>query len=610
VIIFEKKIMRISVLFLLLLTQSVAGQIPFNVPAQGLIGYYPLGGQVQDYSGANRHGTATNALPTIDRFGRPGEAYFLNGTNAFLTIPATVMTQAAGNAFSVSIWVAPDTIIPGSPGMELISDKVSSSWLHRFRIAFGAIAGGYSPDSAYFDAIIASNVVPRTTAQKPDIEGWTHYVFVYQIDSGGSIRAYRNGQLTGQRLSSGGVSINNPINVGRAVHPQGPSGTNFYKGRVDEIGVWNRALSAAEIVNLYAPCGFQFNVQPLSGQWNIGDTATFSTLTNDTNSHYSWEINSGSGYVPLSASATYQGVDSAVLVVNNVDFSMNGQLFRCKVWKDSSCFTYSFVGVLNIICPQKISQQPLNATAPFGDTVLLTVQGNSPGLNYQWQSNIGGTFTNLVNNVDFNGVNTDSLRVFLNNPQLGGMTFRCLVSDAICAETSQPATINFLCINQISQQPQNDTVFPGIQANFQVASTALGQISYQWQRRTSATGSFFNLNNSFDFAGVNTPNLQINFPTVSMNQHAFRCVLSYVGTCKDTTSVAMLRVACNSILSAQPRDTALLVGQTAQFTVAALPSLNPTYNWQLRLPGSTNWTSITNMPPFPVRIVLSFPSPQ
>jgi hypothetical protein len=58
--------------------------------------------------------------------------------------------------------------------------------------------------------------------------------------------------------------------------------------------------------------------------------ATTTNLTADkTSSSYSWQINSGSGFTPLSIGANYTGTQTATLTITNLPASFNGNLYRC-----------------------------------------------------------------------------------------------------------------------------------------------------------------------------------------------------------------------------------------------------------------------------------------
>ena len=57
-------------------------------------------------------------------------------------------------------------------------------------------------------------------------------------------------------------------------------------------------------------------------------------IETDDNPNYQWQIFNNSAWVNLTENETYEGVNTAILSVNNVDLSMNGNKFRVQVSTD------------------------------------------------------------------------------------------------------------------------------------------------------------------------------------------------------------------------------------------------------------------------------------
>jgi hypothetical protein len=55
----------------------------------GLVAYYPLDGDAKDHSGYGNDGTFVNVVPVADRFGQPGGAVSLNGTDSYAKLHGT-----------------------------------------------------------------------------------------------------------------------------------------------------------------------------------------------------------------------------------------------------------------------------------------------------------------------------------------------------------------------------------------------------------------------------------------------------------------------------------------------------------------------------------------
>jgi hypothetical protein len=63
-----------------------------------------------------------------------------------------------------------------------------------------------------------------------------------------NVKMYKNGNLVGETNSNPA-----PINVGRplVIGYSGPTNYRHIDGSIDEVGIWGRALTGPEILNLY-----------------------------------------------------------------------------------------------------------------------------------------------------------------------------------------------------------------------------------------------------------------------------------------------------------------------------------------------------------------------
>jgi hypothetical protein len=123
----------------------------------------------------------------------------------------------------------------------------------------------------------------------------------------------------------------------------------WYAGKLDDIGIWNRALTEAEIALLYAGCNLSISSQPQdqSVATSVG-TASFSTSVSSTSATYQWQTNLGLGFQSLSNAGQYSGATSATLTISGLSISNNNQVFRCVI-NDSGCADTTAEAVLTII---------------------------------------------------------------------------------------------------------------------------------------------------------------------------------------------------------------------------------------------------------------------
>lgn len=78
------------------------------------------------------------------------------------------------------------------------------------------------------------------------LNSWQHYVFTY---NGSAISLYRNGTLLISNPASGSISNTAvALYLGKSVYFT----NNFnYQGKIDEVSLWSKALSVAEVIGLY-----------------------------------------------------------------------------------------------------------------------------------------------------------------------------------------------------------------------------------------------------------------------------------------------------------------------------------------------------------------------
>jgi hypothetical protein len=142
-------------------------------------------------------------------------------------------TQAG--SFSVSIWIKRVNNVTGNVAiMSGTTTSLNFIWLVQCD-ATKAIFGTNKQQSAWFWTNASTNYV---------INEWEHYVGVYTANT---MTFYRNGFLQG-------TTTNTHTNVNQAILPiwigRGVSG-NYFNGSLDDIGIWNRALTPNEITVLY-----------------------------------------------------------------------------------------------------------------------------------------------------------------------------------------------------------------------------------------------------------------------------------------------------------------------------------------------------------------------
>jgi hypothetical protein len=210
---------------------------------QGLVGYWPFCGNALDESGNNNHGTVNGATLTTDRFGNAGNGYSFQ--NSSISLPISLQ-QNFGNQnqsqFTFSCWfknndsvfIQPSSIVGGRS-----SNGTNYTGLHPWpgtkKIRW--FVNQQTTDSADSPQLKFENV-----------QNWNHVVGTYQTNPNPRLRLYYNGILVDTAIGTlaNQWTQTNQFNLGiDAFYPR------YYTGSLDDIAIWNRALTPQEIQQVY-----------------------------------------------------------------------------------------------------------------------------------------------------------------------------------------------------------------------------------------------------------------------------------------------------------------------------------------------------------------------
>ena len=207
----------------------------------GLIGSYPFNSNANDVSGFGNNGIVNGATLTTDRFGAINSAYSFNGVSDYIDLGLNY----AYSSHTFSAWV--NMNIPPLFKAAVIS-KVNNgifdvknselSVMGTKRIEVG-IGTGTTWEGIY-------------TADSINLNGW--YLLTYTYSSLLNIaKVYINNVVVDSSTISNYVDvINTSIYVGARPYWSGVSSTTFYfKGAIDDINIYNTAISQSVVDSLY-----------------------------------------------------------------------------------------------------------------------------------------------------------------------------------------------------------------------------------------------------------------------------------------------------------------------------------------------------------------------
>ena len=242
-----KKTILLLALSMILTTQTLFAQVPSYVPTNGLVGYWPFNGNANDESGNGNNGQLFGPLRTSDRFNSSGSALLFDGIDDGVILPGNVLPYSAGS-YSISFWCKLNIDITHADSWTIFDDRDNLGWNSKGRFIVGI---GNSNDSWYQ----MSDAGPQAHyAFTPSV--WTNFVCVYD-NLNNQMLLYKEGIFATSIPCSNNwyLSGNRPLNIGRGESPiQYKPNSNYvehWQGVIDDIGIWNRALTQQEITNLY-----------------------------------------------------------------------------------------------------------------------------------------------------------------------------------------------------------------------------------------------------------------------------------------------------------------------------------------------------------------------
>ena len=225
---------------LALTTQMIMAQVPSYVPTNGLVGYWPFSGNANDESGNGNNGIVNGATLSSDRYGNAGKSYSFNGLSNYITVANNIL-PINPTSVSVSVWFKTSDV-DGA----LVSDYLQGSNTSRHGLTINQVTLSRNISSGCENGNCGGSCGVFTSNTVVDSEIWNHAVLVKDLTQNTS-KIYLNGQIVSTRDSYCYSSQATATTFGAWTNGTG----NLLNGNIDDIGIWNRALTQQEITNLY-----------------------------------------------------------------------------------------------------------------------------------------------------------------------------------------------------------------------------------------------------------------------------------------------------------------------------------------------------------------------
>jgi len=240
-------------------TPVVTPSSPLEID-NGLIAYYPFNGDAEDESKNNNNGIVNGATLTQDRFGNEESAFDFDGKDDFIEVLVDSEEFKSIGDFTLSVWI----------NFRMFEKKHSSSSVFDRQYIFNGHAHSKTVKSGFYkdgfnllldwkrnnDEILMAGLRKggfiEFITDVPSKNAWNHLTLMKRNEH---VYIYVNGQLKSKEQTAlnnmdmyhnlfiGTFSGNNPY--------QTKGKYNYsYNGKIDDIAIYNRALSDEEILQL------------------------------------------------------------------------------------------------------------------------------------------------------------------------------------------------------------------------------------------------------------------------------------------------------------------------------------------------------------------------
>lgn len=216
--------------------------VPSTINA-GLVAHYSFEGNTNDVSGNNHHASLWGAVLTSDRKGKTNSAYQLDGFDDFLSVDA--ITDFGNSNFTYSAWVKP----LANPGANSYSCLISignagadqaMTINNNYHNTVGINVGGYNNTTTTSSTSVDSK-------QLPALNEWVHITYTR---SNTDVKLYVNG-VQKASVSTNGTLPKYTTPLIFTIGTRYNTSEAFFNGSMDEVKIYNRVLSPAEVEELY-----------------------------------------------------------------------------------------------------------------------------------------------------------------------------------------------------------------------------------------------------------------------------------------------------------------------------------------------------------------------
>ncbi len=253
-------------------------EFTITTEGEGLVAYYPFNGNANDESGNNHNGSPSNVSLTTDQYGKVNSAYSFDGSNSRIQIGNHLGLIQSSPGFTITAWVYPEelqdglqyTVLAERDGAQNYQFCMNLGW-----IKFAYWSGGQEWGIDGYDPLITPN----------------KWYFIAVTYDGTNFTIYKDGLDLRTMVNTSPID-NNPSNL---LIGQIYGNSGVFKGKIDELSIYDKYLSPERIKELYSCSSSRGGKVTGSGAICPKTTTGVLTLSENVGNVMMWQKKSGNG---------------------------------------------------------------------------------------------------------------------------------------------------------------------------------------------------------------------------------------------------------------------------------------------------------------------------
>jgi DNA-binding beta-propeller fold protein YncE len=458
------------------LTVNPVTQPVCAVPPVGLISWWRGEGDASDSAGANNGTLQGGATFTV---GEVGQAFSFNPVNGTVIVPDSSSLRLT-NQLTIEAWINTRST-NADHGIVSKVGGVAGNNGYEFALSGNKLVGQFNSPGQGWPSSRIMCALPLATGV------WHHVAWTYDQSA---MKLYFNGQPVATNV----IGAQSIMASNSTLRISGDDGNHVYfDGLIDEPALYNRALSASEIQDIYnaGSEGKCTSVTTVPAHLTVcaGSPAVFSVGAMGGGLSYQWRVSrdNGTTFTNISDTATNASYTNPAPTLAD-----SGNAYQAIVTWGGGAFTSAPPSVLSVNAPATASaggDQTIycsgSATTALGGTVGGAATGGT------WSSSGTGSFSPDPTTLD--ATYTPSA----GDNAAGTVTLTLASTGQLtpCPAATAQVVVTIQAPPAITGQPASRTNCPGSPASFSVTASGAG-LNYQWQTSGDNGVTFTNISDT------------------------------------------------------------------------------------------------------------------